>query len=168
MSQVSARDIVEFPGSRGQLHRFSVPVQATSRILQLDALSTTKQLKPITFAVQDFKSDVEKVVVTAYADALAGAYNYNKEDGCIAWVNAGGCIWTEGHPDEQIYCADCSAGALSEGSVDSIDAIAEAGTFRIYTTTWNIRELNLCIPWLACHFLEIACFECCCNVNSRL
>jgi hypothetical protein len=77
--------------------------------------------------VTDFQKDVETVVVEAWAIALAAAYNYKTEEGCLAWVNAGGCIWTEGRPDDRTYCAECTALAYSEGAVDKIDAIAEAG-----------------------------------------
>jgi hypothetical protein len=79
-------------------------------------------------AVTNFQKDVEKVVVEVWATAIADAYNYLNEEGCLAWVNAGGCIWTEGHPDEQTYCAQCTAVSFSEGAVDANDAIAEAGT----------------------------------------
>jgi hypothetical protein len=98
-------------------------------VVQLDLSS--KKLSTLSVSVSSFQKDVEKVVATAYSAALAGAYNYNTEKGCIAWVNAGGCIWTEGHPDEKTYCAGCAAVAYSEGAVGSIDAIAEAGASSI-------------------------------------
>jgi hypothetical protein len=104
-----------------------VPLQSSlplCRVVQLDLTST--KLKTITKSVSAFQSDIKKVVVTAYAQALASSYNYGKESGCVAFVNAGGCIWTEGHPEEETYCADCIAISYSEGAVDSIDAIAEA------------------------------------------
>jgi hypothetical protein len=97
--------------------------------MQFEVFTSSKSLRKIAIAVSDFESDVEKVTATAYATALAAAYNYQEENGCLAWVNAGGCIWTEGHPDEQTYCADCTAIAYSVGAVDSINAIAEACAF---------------------------------------
>jgi hypothetical protein len=89
--------------------------------------TTTKKTLPLVKAVTDFQADVEAVVVETWAVALADAYNYQNEEGCFAFVNAGGCIWTEGHPDEQTYCAVCTAVSFSDGAVDKIDAIAEAG-----------------------------------------
>jgi hypothetical protein len=97
-------------------------------MLQLDQFTTTKDLLPLTITVGDYQADVEKVVVKAWAQALADARDKSKSTGCLAWVNAGGCIWTQGHPDEQHYCANCTAVGYSAGAVDSIDAIAEAGT----------------------------------------
>jgi hypothetical protein len=94
--------------------------------LQFEVFTSSKNLRELTFAVSDFQSDVEKVTVTAFTTALAAAYNYKEENGCLAWVNAGGCIWTEGHPDERTYCAECTVITHSVGAVDSIDAIAEA------------------------------------------
>jgi hypothetical protein len=94
-------------------------------VMQLN-LSTSK-LSTLSVSVSSFQKDVEKVVVTAYAAALADAYNFKKTNGCLAYVNAGGCIWTEGHPDEKFYCAGCEAVAYSEGAVDSKDAVAAAG-----------------------------------------
>jgi hypothetical protein len=50
-----------------------------------------------------------KVVVTA------DVYNFKNENGYLAYVNANGCIWTEGHPDEKFYCAGCEAVFYSAG-----------------------------------------------------
>jgi hypothetical protein len=112
--------------------------------VQLDLSS--KKLGTLTKSVVAFQSDLKKVVVTAYASALAAAYNYGKESGCVAYVNAGGCIWTPGHPDEEFYCADCIAIAYSEGAVDSIDAIATASAPPSpLPPPWNCA-LGLCIP----------------------
>jgi hypothetical protein len=95
------------------------------RVLQLN-LSTSK-LSTLSVSVSSFQKDVEKVVVTAYAAALADAYNFKKTDGCLAFVNAGGCIWTEGHPDEKNYCAGCVAIAYSDAAIESRDVVAKAG-----------------------------------------
>jgi hypothetical protein len=91
---------------------------------------TGKNLKPLAIEITAFSKDVETVVVTAYAQALSAAHNYGKESGCLAFVNAGGCIWTEGHPDEKTYCAGCTAIGVTEGAVDSISAIADASAPR--------------------------------------
>jgi hypothetical protein len=88
---------------------------------------SSNKLTTLAVSVSSFQKDVEKVVASAYAIALADAYNYKTKRGCLAWVNVGGCIWTEGHPDEKTYCAGCLAVAYSEGAVSSINAIAEAG-----------------------------------------
>jgi hypothetical protein len=115
------------------------------RVVQLDLSS--KKLGALTKSVVAFQSDLEKVVVTAYAAALSASYNYGKEYGCIAFVNVGGCIWTEGHPDEKTYCADCIAIAYSEGAVDSISAIAEASAPPNPLTS----SLGLCIETVDSH-----------------
>jgi hypothetical protein len=93
--------------------------------VQLDLSS--KKLGTVAVSVSSFQKDVEKVVVTAFAEALADAFNYKNDKGCLAFVNVGGCIWTEGHPDEKTYCAGCVAVAFSEAAVASIDAVASAG-----------------------------------------
>jgi hypothetical protein len=94
--------------------------------MQFDVFTSSKSLRKLTIAVSDFESDVEKVTATVFATALAAAYNFKEETRCLAWVNGRGCIWTEGHPDEQFYCADCTAISYSKGAVEAIDAIAEA------------------------------------------
>jgi hypothetical protein len=112
-------------------------------IAQLN-LATSKDLKVIVKSVADYKYDIERVVVTAYAQALADANKYRKSSNCVAWVNAGGCIWTEGTDDEKYYCAGCSAEAYSEGSVSKIDAIATAGTFRNFTPLKRTVDASNC------------------------
>jgi hypothetical protein len=95
--------------------------------VQLDVFTSTKQLPLLIVAWDEFKIALEGVAVEAWAEALSAAYNYKNEEGCLAWVNAGGCIWTVGHPEEQTYCASCVADAYSDGAVDDIDAVASAG-----------------------------------------
>jgi hypothetical protein len=113
--------------------------------MQFEVFTSSKNLRELTIAVSDFESDVEKVTVTAYATALAAAYNYKEESGCLAWVNAGGCIWTEGHPNEQTYCADCTAIAYSVGAVNSIDAIAEACACYNLISEIHDPQLEACV-----------------------
>jgi hypothetical protein len=100
-----------------------------------------KTLKPLAIEISAFSKDIETVVASAFAQALVGASNYGKESGCLAYVNLGGCIWTEGHPNEKNYCAGCIAVSYSEGAVDSIDAIAEASASPAPLTS----SLGLCI-----------------------
>lgn len=57
----------------------------------------------------------------------AGAAAFKNKDGCLAWVNAGGCIWTPDSPDPDA-CFECSAKAVSVGAIKEIDALAEAST----------------------------------------
>jgi hypothetical protein len=77
--------------------------------VQLDVLGTTKTLKTIVSALLAFQKDMENNAAAAFAPALSAAREYKLEAGCLAWVNEGGCIWTEGHPDEQTYCPESTA-----------------------------------------------------------
>lgn len=105
----------------------------------------TVQLKAYTggggqliFKVLDYEADVEKVVASAFASTLAAAADLKEEGGCLAWANAGGCIYTPEQPDtvypncegcEGSDClanAECTAEAVSVGAIKEIDAIAEA------------------------------------------
>ena len=65
--------------------------------MQLSAYTTAGS--QLAFQVFDYQSELKKVVVTAFADALALAADYNNKEKCMAWVNAGGCIYTPEHPD---------------------------------------------------------------------
>jgi hypothetical protein len=89
-------------------------------------LSSSK-LSTLTVSVSNFQKDVERIVATAYAVALGWAYDFKTERGCLAWVNAGGCIWTEGYSELHHACHECVATYYDEGAVSSIDAIAAAG-----------------------------------------
>jgi hypothetical protein len=111
---------------------------STLDVMQLDLSS--KKLSTITVNINLFRTDIEKVVATAYAQALSGAYTYRNANGCVAWVNAGGCIWTQGHPDEKNYCAGCVAKAYSEGAVESSSAVATAGVPLFFL------HLTACMP----------------------
>jgi hypothetical protein len=103
-------------------------------------LSATK-LKSLAASIFSFQSEIEKVVAAAYAEALASAYNYKIENGCLVFVNAGGCVWTEGHPDERTGCgSQCRAIAYSEGAVESSEAVAEAGVLLFFL------HLRACMP----------------------
>jgi hypothetical protein len=77
--------------------------------MQLDVLATDNRMKPAVVALSAFHKDIEDYVAVTFANALAGALKYKSETGCVAWVNEGGCIWTEGHPEEQTYCAESTA-----------------------------------------------------------
>jgi hypothetical protein len=77
--------------------------------MQLDILATARSVLSVALPLRDYEKDIENNVVAAWAPALAAAYQYNLEAGCVAWVNEGGCIWTEGHPDEQTYCPESAA-----------------------------------------------------------
>jgi hypothetical protein len=85
-------------------------------------------------SVLDYQEELKKVVVTAFAEALAGAAKLKKEDGCLAWANAGGCIYTPDHPETKrpscggnnISKFECTAVAVSVGAVEEIDACASA------------------------------------------
>jgi hypothetical protein len=119
---------------------FLLSINQALCVVQLDLSS--KKLSTLSISVSSFQKDLEKVVANAYSVALSGAHDYETEKGCVAWVNAGGCIWTEGHPDERTYCADCTAYAYSAGAIDSIDAIAEAGA---QLTTGSLHSISLCL-----------------------
>lgn len=55
----------------------------------------------------------------------AGAAAFKNKDGCLAWVNTGGCIWTPDSPDPEA-CFVCEAKAVSVGAIKEIDALATA------------------------------------------
>ena len=84
----------------------------------------------LVFAVKDYEAELKRVVVTAFAEALAGAAEYRNNEDCAAWVNAGGCVYTPDHPDTAYPDCDggfeCRAGAVSLGAVEEIDALADA------------------------------------------
>jgi hypothetical protein len=95
-------------------------------VAQLDLSSTS--ISTLKASIITFQKDIEKVVATAYAQALTNAYNYKNNNQCLAFVNAGGCIWSANHTDERTYCASCVAVAYSEGAeTESLDAITSAG-----------------------------------------
>jgi hypothetical protein len=85
-------------------------------------------------SVLDYQEELKRVVVTAYAEALAAAAELKKADGCLAWANAGGCIYTPEHPDtrrpncggKNIADFECTAAAVSVGAIEEIDAVATA------------------------------------------
>jgi hypothetical protein len=97
--------------------------------VQLD-LSSSK-LGTLIKSVTSFQSDVEGVVARAFAEALVGAFNFATEKLCMAFVNAGGCIWTEGHPDERTYCANCVVSGDSTATLESVDGLAEASASKL-------------------------------------
>lgn len=84
-------------------------------------------------SVLDYKADLKKVVVTAFAEALALAADYKNNEGCLAWTNAGGCIYVSEYPDT-VYpncnggSIECTAGSVSVGAIKEISALAEAST----------------------------------------
>lgn len=84
--------------------------------MQLDAYSSGE--KAVLLSVHDYKTAIEEVVVTAHAEALASAADYKNSEGCMAWVNASGCVGDE--------CFECKAGAVSAGAIEEIDAVANA------------------------------------------
>jgi hypothetical protein len=94
-------------------------------VVQLN-LSTSK-LSTLSLAISSFQKDIERVVVTAYAEALADAYNYRNRNGCLAFVNTQGCIWVDGNSDVLYGGCGCVAVAYSEGAVESRDIVTEAG-----------------------------------------
>jgi hypothetical protein len=81
-------------------------------VAQLDMSSNSTST--LTASIKTFQSDIKQDVAAAYAHALVSAYRYRRYNGCLAFVNAGGCIWTEGHPDERIFCANCFVATYSE------------------------------------------------------
>jgi hypothetical protein len=137
--------------------------ESCSGHLQFEVFTSSKNLRELTIAVSEFQSDVEKVTATAYSTALAAAYNYKEENGCLAWVNAGGCIWTEGHPDEQTYCAECTVITHSVGAVDAIDAIAEACACLI-----RIFKLNHNSSYGSLHCMRAGMIRFCSNRNRKI
>lgn len=54
--------------------------------------------------VSDYQDELTKLVATSLLTALEGAVEHKTTEHCLAWVNEGGCVWTEGHPDEKTYC----------------------------------------------------------------
>jgi hypothetical protein len=91
-------------------------------------LSSTK-LKSLAVSISSFQSEIEKVVVTAYAAALTRAHNNVKKNGCLVFLNEGGCVWIpDFFGDPRTSCGDrCFAVAYSEGAVESRDIVTEAG-----------------------------------------
>jgi hypothetical protein len=94
-------------------------------------------------SVLDYQKELEKVVVTAFAKALAAAANLKKLDGCLAWANAGGCIYTPGKLDTKrpncggnnIADFECTAASVSIGAIEKIDAVARASALPLQTFT---------------------------------
>lgn len=75
-------------------------------------------------SVISFLQDVESTVVTAYAEALAGAKAVHDKHECAAWGSAEGCIYSEDDP--QGLCASCEVHAVSLSEAKGIDAISTA------------------------------------------
>lgn len=92
--------------------------------MQLNAYTAPTGV-PLFLSAFDYKEDLEKVVVTAYAQALANAASFKNNNDCLAWVNTEGCIWTPTHEDPN-FCFECEAVSVSVGVIEEIDAIAEA------------------------------------------
>jgi hypothetical protein len=61
-------------------------------VAQLDMSSNSTST--LTASIKTFQSDIKQDVAAAYAHALVSAYRYRRYNGCLAIVNAGGCIWT--------------------------------------------------------------------------
>lgn len=94
--------------------------------MQLDAYSSGGQ--QAIFAVFDYQKAVKEVVVTAFAEALASSAKYQDENGCSAWVKAGGCLDHPDHPGTVAPdCFECTAVAVSASDIEEIDAVADAG-----------------------------------------
>lgn len=111
--------------------RFSTHLNAIL-VLQLNAYTNGGHL---IFSVLDYQRELKEVAVTAFTEALAFAVDLKKADGCLAWANAGGCIYTPEHPDatrpdcgaqDNIVEFECEALAVSAGKIEEIDALAEA------------------------------------------
>ena len=75
--------------------------------------------------VFDYQREIENVVVTAYAEALARAAAYKNSQGCMAMVNTNGCIYSPKPADPEM-CFECKASTESLGAISEIDAIARA------------------------------------------
>jgi hypothetical protein len=71
------------------------------------------------------------VVANEFAEDLVGARNFATEKLCLAFVNTGSCIWTESHPDERTYCANCTVSGDGAATLESIDSLAEASASRL-------------------------------------
>jgi hypothetical protein len=99
--------------------------------VQLEGYTSGGRLR---VSVLDYQEELKKVVVTAFAEALAGAAELKKLDGCLAWANVGGCIYTPEHPDttrpgcggDNIAEFECKASAVSVGAIEEIDAVVTA------------------------------------------
>jgi hypothetical protein len=92
-------------------------------LLQLEG--STSGGGSLVLKVVAFKQALEEAVVEAFAQALAGAHKYQETQGCVAFVNTNGCIWTPEQSDPE-FCFECEASAVSVGVIQEIDAIAEA------------------------------------------
>jgi hypothetical protein len=77
--------------------------------VQLDALANETRTRKVALALYNHQKDIENYVAASFAPALAAARDYNLDTGCAAWVNEGGCIWTEYDPEEQTFCPESSA-----------------------------------------------------------
>lgn len=67
---------------------------------------------------------IDKAVVTAYAEALAGAKAVYDTHECAAYGTSEGCVFTEEHPEGE--CVECVMTAVSFGQITEIGAIADA------------------------------------------
>ena len=73
--------------------------------------------------VYNYAEEIEEAIVTAYAEALAGAANYYDTNSCWAYADSNVCIYGTNPPK----CAGCTASAVSDTYTEEIDAIATAG-----------------------------------------
>ena len=90
-----------------------------SEPLQLDLYSEDGETRAK--HVRDYAHAIDVAVVTAYAEALAGAANYYNTNSCWAWADTSSCIYPDGP------CASCTASAVGDTYISEIDAIATAG-----------------------------------------
>lgn len=103
---------------------------------KLDVVSSGGQQAFI--AVFDYQEAVKEVVVTAFAEAIAGAAKWKDENSCSAWVNTGGCLYHPDHPDTVApNCFECTAYAVSASDIEEIDAVADAAA---QAAAWTCGE----------------------------
>ena len=100
--------------------------------VQIRACSTDAREK--VQQVHQVSVDIEEAIVVAYADALASVRNVHGVHECYAFGTSGGCIKTE---TEEI-CASCLVHSVSYSEVIEIDAIAEASTYPVLRTRFQL------------------------------
>lgn len=123
--------------------------------MQIDAYSTPGG-SPLVLKVFDYQKEIEKVVVTAYAEALARAASYKNTDGCMAFVNTNGCIWSPDNADPEI-CFECKASSESIGAISEIDAIATASAIPVFS---HLLDNSTTVQKMSCFYRNSTQFCC--------
>ena len=71
--------------------------------------------------VRSYADEIAEAIVTAYAEALAGAANYYDANSCVVLISTDDCDRAGPCPTR------CTASAVGDAYIEEIDAIATAG-----------------------------------------